>query len=122
MICLVIDEGVDKQIADRLISEGFCSFYIAHEMPGASDVKVLELANEKKAVLVTVDKDFGELVFRRNLINNGVSLIRLEGKRPLEKASIVASFLLEHQDEVANAFSVISENGVRIKKSNLIKF
>lgn len=45
MIRFVVDEGVDKPVADKLFELGFETYYIAHIMPGVSDEKVLELAN-----------------------------------------------------------------------------
>ena len=121
MIRFVVDEGVDKPVADKLVELGFETYYIAHMMPGVSDVKVLELANSKQAILVTADKDFGELVYRRNLVSHGIILIRLTGSSPSEKAEIVGSFICDHQAEVHKAFSVITKNGVRVRKSHIIK-
>lgn len=72
MISFVVDEGVDKPVADKLFELGFETYYIAHMMPGVPDVKVLKLANSKQAILVTADKDFGELVCRRNLMSHGI--------------------------------------------------
>lgn len=89
-------------------------------MPGVPDDKVLELANSKNSILVTSDKDFGELVFRRQLINSGVVLIRLFGIPILEKVEIVCSFVCEHKKGIPKAFSVITKNGVRIRKFQLI--
>jgi predicted nuclease of predicted toxin-antitoxin system len=90
-------------------------------MPGVPDTKVLELANSKKAILVTADKDFGELVYRQNLVSYGVVLIRLAGSSPAEKAEIVGPFIRDHQDELTKAFSVITKNGVRIRQANLTR-
>jgi predicted nuclease of predicted toxin-antitoxin system len=120
MISFVVDEGVDKQITDRLTDLGFEVFSIATMMSGVSDVKVLDLANSKNSILVTSDKDFGELVFRRMLINSGVILIRLAGIPISDKVEIVCSFICEHKKEISKAFSVITKNGVRVRKYQLI--
>ena len=47
--------------------------------PVISDDKVLSMANESKAILLTADRDFGDLVFRQGRITEGVVLIRLSG-------------------------------------------
>lgn len=44
---------------------------------GASDVEVLELANREERIMITFDKDFGELVFKEKLIHKGVIFLRL---------------------------------------------
>ena len=61
---LLADESIDLQIVDRLRQDGHLVHYIAEMEPGISDDVVLDLANQDTAVLLTADKDFGELVFR----------------------------------------------------------
>jgi predicted nuclease of predicted toxin-antitoxin system len=64
---------------------------------------------------VTADKDFGELVFRRQQINAGVLLIRLAGLSKESKADLVVDALRGHSDELAGAFSVLSPGMIRIR-------
>lgn len=59
------DESVDYQIVDRLRQDGHEIWYVAEMEPGISDDAVLDEANKKMAILLTSDKDFGELVFRQ---------------------------------------------------------
>ncbi len=66
------DEGVDRPIVDRLRQDGYTLLYVAEMAPSISDDEVLDLANEHSALLLTSDKDFGELVFRLGRINAGV--------------------------------------------------
>lgn len=47
--------------------------------PGISDDEVLGKAEKEPAILITADKDFGELVFRLQRTTNGVVLVRLAG-------------------------------------------
>ena len=61
---LVADEGVERQIVEQLRQNGHTVIYVAELAPSISDDQVLQQANERQAILVTVDKDFGELVFR----------------------------------------------------------
>ncbi len=60
----VADEGVDNQIVKKLREEGHQVLYIAEMDPGISDDEVLHQANSQNALLITADKDFGELIFR----------------------------------------------------------
>mgnify|MGYP002628041632 FL=1 len=64
---LLADEGVERQIVERLRSDGHSVAYIAEMSPGISDEVILAQANDERALLVTFDKDFGELVFRQRL-------------------------------------------------------
>jgi predicted nuclease of predicted toxin-antitoxin system len=73
---VVADESVDKQIVDRLRSHGYDVRFVAELDPGIDDV---QQSRELNAVLLTADKDFGELVFRQRRLHSGVVLIRLAG-------------------------------------------
>ncbi len=55
------DEWVDKPIVDVLRSNGFNVLYILETNPGADDEFILTMANADKRILLTQDKDFGEL-------------------------------------------------------------
>ena len=84
---------------------------------GIADEAVLELARVQDAVLLTADKDFGELVFRQKRLTNGVALLRLEGLTPLRKAEIVSAATTAHGDEWPHNFTVIAPGAMRIRRS-----
>src|SRR5438552_1739986 len=65
-------------------------------------------ANSRSALLLTEDKDFGELVHRLGRVHAGIVLIRLAGLPPTMKAGIVAKVLQDHAAELQAAFTVIS--------------
>ena len=76
---LVADEGVDRPVVERLRQDGHDVVYVVALSPGVADEEVLQQANARSAVLLTADKDFGELVFRQRLVHSGVVLLRLAG-------------------------------------------
>ena len=82
------DESVDRPIVERLRQEGHQVLYIAELKPGMPDDAVLNLANHETALLLTTDKDFGELVFRQRLHMYGVVLIRLAGVTPRSQSGV----------------------------------
>lgn len=113
---LLADEGVDRPIVAKLRQDGHIVDHIAEMSPGIDDDAILQQANANNALLLTLDKDFGELVFRQRLIHAGVILIRLSGLLPTTKAKIVSAALREHDDELLNAFSVIAPGSIRVRK------
>jgi len=113
---LVADESVDKQIVDRLRQDGYEVLYITEFAPGTSDDVILNTANDLQALLITADKDFGELVYRQGLIHAGVLLIRLAGAPPENKARIVTAALRERGEKMSFAFSVVTRGAIRIRK------
>jgi predicted nuclease of predicted toxin-antitoxin system len=113
---VVVDESVDRHIVERLRHDGHNVTYAAELDPGISDETVLQLANAQQALLLTADKDFGELTFRQNLFHHGVVLIRLSGLSNQTKSGIVADALRERGATLADAFGVISPGLIRIRK------
>jgi predicted nuclease of predicted toxin-antitoxin system len=70
----VADENIDRQIVDRLRQDGHIVMSVAEMDTGISDDVVLDLANQEGSLLLTADKDFGELVFRQHRLMTGVGL------------------------------------------------
>jgi predicted nuclease of predicted toxin-antitoxin system len=114
---LLVDEGVDRQIVEHLRQTGHSVLYIAEMAPGIDDDEVLDLAIEDQALLLTTDKDFGELVYRQKRLTTGVILIRLAGLSPARKAEIVTSAIGQHSEELSNAFAVVTPGAIRIRQS-----
>ena len=111
------DECVDQPIVDALRSDGHLASYVAEMNPGIPDEDVLEIATTEGAVLVTVDKDFGDLVFRQGRVHGGVVLLRLHGVDPAEKARIATAAIAEHIDDLPGAFAVIEKDRMRVRRS-----
>jgi len=110
------DECVDRQIVDHLRHGGHIVLYVAEMEPGIPDHDVLNLANREEAILLTADKDFGELVFRQGKVAPGIILVRLAGLSPVIKAEIVAAAIGGHAGELFRSFTVIMPDNVRIRR------
>jgi predicted nuclease of predicted toxin-antitoxin system len=113
---LLADESVDRQIVERLRQAGHDMLYVAELSPSITDDEVLQQANNRNALLVTADKDFGELVFRQGRVHAGVVLLRLAGLPVTAKAETVARVFQDRAAELQGAFSVISAGMVRIRR------
>ncbi len=112
---LVADESVDGPIVARLRADGHIVLYVAEHAAGLSDEEVLALANTQRSILLTSDKDFGELVFRQKRIAAGVILLRLAGEIPQRKADLVSQTLRNRSQELPGTFTVISARSIRIR-------
>jgi predicted nuclease of predicted toxin-antitoxin system len=113
---LVADESVDYQIVKELRQVGFSVLAIVEISPSISDADVLRLAVENNAVLITEDKDFGELVYRFGMKHCGILLIRLIEFSSGEKAKITTSVIQKHLNELRNVFAVLNDNKLRIRQ------
>jgi predicted nuclease of predicted toxin-antitoxin system len=75
---LLANESLPRAAVDMLRLMGHDVLWIAEECPSVRDEYVLELAVRESRILLTQDKDFGELAFRRGLpATSGVVLLRL---------------------------------------------
>lgn len=113
---LVADESVDQPIVERLRQDGHAVAAVAELSPSISDDEVLRQASEQSALLITGDKDFGELVYRLGRVHAGVVLLRLNGLSSDAKAKLVSETFQKRGHEMVGAFSVISAGMVRIRR------
>jgi predicted nuclease of predicted toxin-antitoxin system len=111
---IVADESVDFRIVIQLRKAGMTVYSVSEQQPSIKDEQVLALACDSNALLLTEDKDFGELVFRLQLPHRGILLIRI--LKPDLKISSVAETVLRHYPEMLNKFSVINDTKLRIKE------
>ncbi len=112
---IVADEGVEKEVVFRLRKDGHAVKWVAELAPSIPDDEVLALANSSGSLLITNDKDFGELVIRRRLVNSGVVLLRFNGVSEASKAELVSISITDHGHELINSFTVIEPGLIRIR-------
>ena len=112
------DECIERSIINHLKENGIDIVSVADLAPGASDDKVIELANKKKSILITADKDFGELIYRQRKITCGIILVRLHGLTSKKKGEIIAKTLNEHNDKLLGSFTVIEPTQIRIREAS----
>lgn len=106
----VIDVGVGRTIEEWLITNNFFVFSITSINPAMEDIHILDLANKKDAIIITMDKDFGELVFKNLLSHKGVLLLRLEDAISAEKLAVIETIIPQQILKIKNNFCVY-QNG-----------
>jgi len=111
---LIADESVDFRIIQALREANFEVVAICEASPSITDKEVLQIAITHKALLVTEDKDFGELVFRLQLPHNGILLIRIEDNS--FKISSAVEIIKLHIAELVEKFSVLTKERLRIRE------
>ena len=114
---IVADENVEKEIVDRLRADGHDVAFIAEDAPGIDDGAVLDRSVDAGRILLTADKDFGELVFRQRMAHSGILLVRLDGVATEIKAGLVAAAFHVHGDELSQCFAVLSKRALRFRRS-----
>ena len=74
------DENFPRPALEALRKAGWEVFSIAEDCPGISDEEVAALCASQLRILLTFDKDFGELIFRRGL-SAGSGVVRSASRR-----------------------------------------
>ena len=88
-------------------------------MSGDPDEVLLEVARREVRILVTDDKDFGELVFHRRLASQGIILIRLSSPRIEDRLRRLAEVWSVIQLHLEGHFVVLGDKKVRIRPITL---
>jgi len=96
---ILADENLESEIVTALRLAGHSVSDIKEIRPGVDDPEVLSIANRTDAILLTNDKDFGELVYRDRLFSTGIILLRF-GK--LESLSVLICRLPPWKSIVVN--------------------
>ena len=109
------NENFPRLAVEALREAGHDVQWVRLDAPGATDERVLDLARAGGRVLLTFDKDFGELVLKRGLpASQGVVLFRLPLARPADLARDVAATLAARGDW-AGHFSVVQADRIRMR-------
>ena len=77
---------------------------------------VLQYANQQDRILITRDKDFGELVYWDKNVHSGIILNRLYELDSDKKAGIVSKIIEQFGKELMGSFTVIHPGRIRIRK------
>lgn len=115
---ILADENVDFGIIRQLRQKGIDVVSISEDFSGIKDREVLKIASENQYLLITEDKDFGELSYRLKLVHSGILLIRLTDISRKERIELVTETIENHLAALCNNFSVLSKGGLRIKTTN----
>jgi predicted nuclease of predicted toxin-antitoxin system len=92
------------------------SSYVAESAVGLSDADVISLALRERRLLLTEDKDFGDLVFRPERTVPGVVLMRI-GPENLELKTVrLAAAIERYGEELFGHYVVIEEGRFRSRR------
>jgi predicted nuclease of predicted toxin-antitoxin system len=112
---LLADENVARPIIERLRMDGHDVLAIAETRPGISDHIVLEEAAIGDRLLVTEDRDFGELVIRQRLRVGGIVLLEVDQLSLGAQIRCVAECIGAHGDMLEGNLLVIEPSRTRIR-------
>ena len=110
----LVDECAGPSVAAWLTSLGHDVYSVFDESPGMADDDVLSKAHSDGRILITNDKDFGEMIFRERRPHRGVIFLRLTDERSPNKVAVLKKVLDSHSRRIENQFVTATENRIRI--------
>ena len=112
---IIANENVMATVVGELRNRGHDVLWVKESMPKAADDVILARAQAEQRLVLTHDKDFGELAFRYGLpAECGVILIRLSGKGRQADIDQVLKVIESRNDWIGH-FSVASRGRVRMR-------
>ena len=111
----VADECCDALLVDGLRSDGHDVFYVMESARGADDQAVLRLAADEDRIVLTEDKDFGELVVRFGLPAYGILLLRMSPADSSAKLDRVRDVLQNDASRLPHSFVVVDKAKARFR-------
>lgn len=112
----LVDESAGPGLAASLREQGHEVLSIYNEARGLQDDQVIQWAYEGNWVLITSDKDSGELVYRERRPHKGVVLLRLENQRREYRVQAVRRLLERYGNRIPGSFVVVTEQKVRFAR------
>ncbi|TMJ01714.1 MAG: hypothetical protein E6G97_14840 [Alphaproteobacteria bacterium] len=95
------DENVSRLVIERLRDESHDVLSVAETIPGAPDDDILNAADADGRILITEDRDFGEMAVRQRLALRGVILLELDRLANAAEANAVAEVVATHSERLA---------------------
>jgi len=111
---VLANENLPRDAVEALRRDGHDVLWARTDMPGVPDPQIMARARAEGRVLLTFDKDFGELAFRSGLVAPcGIILFRLGSRSPSEAASAVLTVVRAREDWSGH-FAVVEPGRVRL--------
>lgn len=107
------NENFPKSIVTWLRDQGHDVVHAAEDLVGETDKKLLQLARAEDRILLTFDRDFGELIFhQRREPARGIVLFRVDQQSPDYVLSFLRTFF-DSEPELAGLYTVASPGHFR---------
>lgn len=112
---IIADENIPIPVIDELRLSGFDVLSIFEKHRGVSDKEIIEIAKNPPKIILTEDKDFGDLIFAYNQKNVSVILLRYHFSDMDLIIKILINYLKINVIQ-ENTFVVITSKNIRIRK------
>ncbi len=109
----LVDECTGTGVAAWLRQQQYEVFSVYEQARGSNDDTLIQKAFSENWVLITNDKDFGEMVYRERRPHRGIVFLRLTDERTGNKIAVLQALLDNHAERLPDNFVVVTEDRVR---------
>lgn len=113
---IIADENIEKYWIELLRSRQYEVLSIAETYPQITDTEVAALAQQHKGILITEDKDFGELVYAYGIANLSIVFLRYDQPEHSQIENELLTIIETYLHEETPYFITISKSKIRIRK------
>jgi len=110
----LIDRCAGRRLADWLRSDGHDSVYSPVLGPDPGDLALLQRAVSEKRILVTIDTDFGRIVYRGGEVHCGI--IRLPDVRVSRRIELMRTVIERYGPQLEEG-AIVTVRGEKIRVS-----
>ena len=109
-----VDECTGPAVAEFLRGLGYDVFSVYEDDRGISDEEILKRSLAEDRIIITNDKDFGEMIFKGRQKHSGIIFLRLTDERFSNKISVIRRLLQKKDSINFKKFLTVTEKSVRI--------
>ena len=112
----LFDENIGWLVVNFFRNQGYDVKSILDDLKGSKDKDILKIAYQERRIIVTLDKDFCDLIFRDSVSCQGIILLRLSNESQKNIVYVLRNVLENIGDELKENFVAASERNVRIRR------
>ena len=110
------DVNIENEIISGLRTDGHDVVWILERNKYLTDEEILNMARDENRIVLTNDKDFGEIVYRLKLISNGIVLFRVKDQNENVKLELIRKAVDYKNENLSKYFTVLTEAKIRFIK------
>ena len=111
----LLDEDIGKLVTEFLRKKGHDVKSAIEDLRGFPDQEILQIACEEERILITLDQDFGRMIYQTHSPHRGVILLRLKKESQEAIIKILEKVITQIGEELKGKFAVVTEEKIRIR-------
>jgi predicted nuclease of predicted toxin-antitoxin system len=111
----LLDENIGKLVAEFLRKEGYDVKSAIEGFRGCSDEEIIKTAFKENRILITLDQDFGRMIYQSETPHRGVVLLKLKNESQKAIIKILEKVIKEFNGKLKDKFTIVTEEKLRMR-------